>query len=413
MTPRSGLLPHPRNEKLRAVSLLVLAQFAVMSLWFTATASVPQLTTQYRLGPVHAAAMTSAVQIGFVIGTLASAVLSLADRWDSRRFFAVSAMVGAAANLAMTQVDPAGLGFLLLRMLVGISMAGVYPVGMKMVASWSSGRDLGLLMSLVVGALTVGAAFPSLSRSVGGEDWRLVMFVATAMAFVGALLGGSVKPGGELPVRPRFSFKDVSITWKHPELRLVGIGYLGHMWELYAMWAWIGLFLHMSFAARGLSPASADILAAATIASGALGCIGAGFLADRVGRPAIAINAMTISGLCAAAIGFAFDGPLWLVVIISLVWGVTVIADSAQFSAVTAELSDPPFMGTILTAQICCGFMLTVVSLQIIPVLADMLTWKYAFMILAPGPFCGIMAMSLLRRRRAGTGGSLESDDSR
>lgn len=385
-----------------SIGLIVIAQCAVMSLWFTATAVVPQLKAQYAFSSVHIAALTSSVQLGFVVGTLISAILSLADRLDSRRFFFSAALAGAAANFGMTLVDATGFWFIALRFLVGVCMAGVYPVGMKMVASWTTG-DLGLLMGLVVGALTLGAAAPSLASALGGEEWRLVLIMATAVAVFGALLGGVARLGSPPARRPKFRFDDALVAWRVPALRLANLGYLGHMWELYAMWAWIGVFLHMSFAYRGMGVAGADVLTFATIASGAVGCIGAGLLADRIGRTATTVGAMLLSGLCAMTIGWAFDGPLWVLIALCVIWGVTVVADSAQFSASVTELADARYIGTVLTVQVCAGFLLTVCSIQILPIVIDLLTWQYAFIVLAIGPFGGAWAMYRLRRNPMST----------
>jgi len=346
------------------------------------------------------AALTSSVQLGFVVGTLASAIFGAADRFDARRFFVVSALVAAVANFVATLVTPSGTSFIALRFITGVCMAGVYPIGMKMIGTWARG-DLGLLIGLLVGALTLGSASPHLASALGGIDWRTVMHVASALAALGGIVTTRVPLGGTPPRRARFLLRDAFVPFKHPGLRLANLGYLGHMWELYAMWAWIGAFFHASFAARpewGGSRA-ADIAAFGVIASGAVGCVLAGWLADRIGRTATTIGAMLMSGSCALLIGAAFSGPLWILLAVAMIWGASAVADSAQFSAAITELSDPATVGTALTIQVCAGFLLTIASIQIVGVMASLWGWHYAFGILGIGPFLGALAMLRLRVR--------------
>jgi MFS family permease len=391
------------RTKWPSLAALAGAEVLALSLWFSATAVVPSLRAAGAIDALHASLFTSAVQAGFVLGTLISAVFGLADRIDPRRFFAASALFACAVNALILVVPPGAWTVPLLRFLTGMAMAGIYPVGMKLAATWAR-RDLGLLVGILVGALTLGSASPHLFNALGGVDWRATI-AATSIAAIGAaLLINLVGLGPNAPKPRSFEISAVLEAIRMPALRLANLGYLGHMWELYAMWAWIATFLTASFThwntgAMGVEAATfwARLGAFATVGSGAIGCLIGGLAADRWGRTTVTMTALAVSGSCSLLIGMVFGATPELVMLVCIVWGVSVVADSAQFSASVTELSVPEHLGTMLTIQTSTGFLLSMLTIHLVPVVAGLIGWQFAFAILAPGPVVGIWAMGKLR----------------
>ena len=381
----------------RALVLIGVAELFGMSLWFSASAVAPALKAEWALTDAAASWLTLAVQLGFVIGTLVSAVLNLPDVMSARILFGVSAFLGAAANAALaTLVHDAGPG-IALRFLTGFCLAGVYPPGMKIMASWfREGR--GMALGVLVGGITLGKAFPYLVNAIGSSNWRINVLAVSGLAVVGGLIALLfVRDGPYAAPVASFDPRQVARVFRNRGVRLADFGYFGHMWELYAMWLWVPVFLRASFAAQGQPPKLAEAASFLVIGCGAIGCVAAGILADRIGRTTVTSWAMAISGACCLAIGFLFDASPAVLLTVAAIWGATVVADSAQFSACVTELSDPQYIGTALTIQTCIGFLLTMVSIEIVPALVKLVGWQWAFVALAPGPLLGVVAMQRLR----------------
>jgi len=372
-----------------------------MTLWFSATAVLPALRTLWHLTPGQAAWLTAAVQLGFVTGALASALFNLPDVLPPRRMFAVAAVAGAAANAALAWWVQSPEPALVLRFCTGFCLAGVYPPGMKMAAGHVEPRRRGWAIGVLVGALTLGSATPHLLAAwAGGAQLphRLVLGAASGLALLGAALVALFAVDGPYLSRPAgFDIRQVGRVLHNRAMVLANLGYLGHMWELYAMWTWLAIFL--ATALPGRDAATPRLLAFACIGvAGAGGAIGGGWIADRIGRTTVAIGAMVISGACCLLSAVAFGAPLWILAVFCVVWGASVIADSAQFSACVTELADPAYMGTALTLQTSLGFALTLISIWTLPQLAARAGWQFAFWMLAPGPLLGSLAMASLRR---------------
>lgn len=378
------------NGQRRALVLIAGAQLAVLSLWFSASAVAPEMLSAWGADGASAAVLTIPVQIGFVLGALTSSVAHLGDRIPARRLFFVSALFGSALNLGLVAVGEGGLGLaVVLRFGVGFVLAGVYPSGLKAVAGWyREGR--GSALGIFIGALTVGTALPHLVRGLGLE-WQGVVGAASVFAAGGSVLMLAAGDGPHEPPLTRFSWSHFGAVVRHRGFRLATAGYLGHMWELYAAWTWIGTYL----AASGVARPSA--LAFMAIAVGGPGAWAAGRIADRKGRTVAAGGAMVMSGTMAALTAAVFSAPLWVLMSVVLVWGVTIVADSAQFSAMTTEVVPGELQGTALALQTSVGFLLTLVTIWLVPVLADASSWRWAFLLLVPGPVAGTVAMARLR----------------
>jgi len=384
------------------LALLSAAALLAMSLWFSASAVVPQLTMQWGLSSGQKSWMTMSVQIGFVLGALLSAVLNLADRISARQLFAGSAFVGALVNAAIPILGSGPNVTLVLRGVTGATLAGVYPPGMKLVATWCR-EDRGLGIGVLVGALAVGSAVPHLLNALplgeeGMPSWRLVLFATSGLSTVAALIAVFlIQAGPFIEQTAPFDWRFAGRVLAHRPTRLANFGYLGHMWELYAMWTWVPIFLITSYERAALSLWAARLAGFGVIAVGAVGCVLAGSLADRVGRTTVASWSLVVSGGCAVSAGFFFTNPAVLTAL-CLLWGMSVVADSAQFSAAVSELTDRRYVGTALTMQTCLGFLLTLLSIHIIPSLLDIMQWQWVFTILVIGPIFGVWSMLRLRQ---------------
>ncbi|PWI11289.1 MFS transporter [Streptomyces sp. NWU339] len=371
-----------------------------LAVWFSMSAVVPSLRNDWGLTAGGAVWLTASVQFGFVAGAVASTALNLADRVPPQRLLAVSAAAAAVCTVVLALFADRPAVAVPLRLMTGMFLAGVYPTGMKLMASWSGSAGRGRTMGVLIAALTLGSTLPHLIAGVGSLPWRGVLLAAAAAGLLGSVISLALIRIGPhaaptAPARnPRYAL--TMFTERGP--RLANLGYFGHMWELYALWTWIPSFLLAASAARGL-PGSVGITVFLTMGiGGAVGCLLGGWGADRFGRSPAALAALLLSGLCCLVSPLFFHAPPLLLFAFCALWGAAVIADSGVFSTSLSEVADHRYIGTALTGQTAIGFALTVISIQLTPLLAEAIGWEYAFLLLAPGPLAGAFAMRAFGR---------------
>ncbi|WP_353475684.1 MFS transporter (plasmid) [Salipiger sp. H15] len=394
-------LTPPAPGRWPMLAVICIGVVGVLTTWFSATAIIPELIHEWQLSRAQAAWLTNAVQLGFVVGAVGSSLVNLPDIVPMKRLMTLAALIAMGANAMLLVTGPAGA--IAARFVTGIALAGVYPPALKLMATWFV-RGRGLALGFLIGALTLGSSMPHLIRALTGSvDWRSVVWGTSGAALAAALLFGlALREGPHAFGRATFDPRQSLLVFRNRPLLLANLGYFGHMWELYAMWAW---FLAFAMAAQnaGLSPfpfGTASMLSFVVVASGVIGCLLGGWLSDRIGRCLTCAGMMLVSGSCAALIGFAFDGPSLLLAALVLVWGISVVGDSAQFSAAVTELAESHFVGTALALQMGIGFGLTVLTIWAMPLVAEAIGgWRWAFLFLVPGPAMGATAMLLLRRR--------------
>nr|CAD6595571.1 MFS transporter [Rhizobium sp. TCK] len=393
------------RQRWTTLALLCCAVVLSFSTWFSATAIAPELTRAWNLSTAEATWLTNGVQIGFVTGALLASLFNLPDLIRMNRLMAGSAALAVIANAALL-LEPPPIIAILCRIITGFALAGVYPPALKLVSTWFvAGR--GLAFAAVIGAITAGSALPHLFRgTTSGIAWQQVVVLSTIAALASMVLFLLCVREGPFPYgKAMFDPRQIGRVLRDRHVALVNIGYLGHMWELYAMWAWLLTYLTAAFEAGDYGTArDASLLTFATVALGVAGCFAGGVLSDRIGRTATTAGMMIASGLCALTVGFVYDGPLWLLAIVVVVWGISIIGDSAQFSAAVTELADRNYIGTALSLQMGMGFALTIGMIWALPRLAELLGgWQWTFSVLAVGPFVGAAAMLYLRRLPAAT----------
>lgn len=388
----------------RTLAILSVAELLGMSLWFAASAVSPQLAARWSLDSQQTGWLTTVVQLGFVFGTALAAALNVADIIPSKRLFGATAATAALANAAIL-VAPGYEAALVLRFFTGFFLAGVYPPAMKMISTWFQSQR-GLAIGTIVGALTVGKATPYLIHALPNVGVNTVILTASAGAMLASLLVSLAYHDGPYPFASRpFSWGLVATVVRVRDWRLATSGYLGHMWELYAFWTWIPAFLAASVAASNAPETSKGIvslIAFGTIAVGGAGCVWGGLTADKTGRERLVTIALAVSGTCSLIVGLFFGAPVWAIAPVALVWGFFVVADSAQFSALVTESVPSHAVGTALTVQTSLGFLLTMLTIQGIPLIAARIGWQWSFAVLAAGPAFGIAAIRILAASRRG-----------
>lgn len=380
-----------------ALALMAATLILAMSTWFSASAVLPQLREIWNLSPGTSAWLTIAVQIGFVCGALLSSLLNLPDIVAPRHVILGGALGAAGANALMQVAGGPGVG-ILLRFATGFFLAGVYPPAFKLMSTWFRGGR-GLALGVLAAAIVVGNGVPHLVNGLGGLDWRLVIYATSALTLVGGLIAEFAVKQGPYPFpKAIFDPRQAGRVFGNRGVRLSTLGYVGHMWELFALYAWFSAFFADALRAWGAPGGS--IAAYATFgmfAAGGLGCWLGGMLADRWGKPNTTTLMLIMSGCCSLLIGFLFGASPWLILLVGLVWGFAVVADSAQFSTMVTEYADQAYVGTALTLQLAAGFTITVVTIWLIPLLQQTLGWRWAFSILAIGPILGVVAMLRLK----------------
>lgn len=386
--------------KSRSILLLVFAQVSALSLWFISAAVLPDMSREFEISSLAQAALSSAVAAGFVVGALVSALTGLSDRFDPRRVFAVCAFIAALSGFALLVFEPGGLASVTMRFVTGMMLAGVYPVGMKIAVGWGE-EDRGLLVGLLVGALTFGSASPHLVAWLGEAEWRSTIAIVSSLTVISSVLILFSRLGPFHAKAPAFKMSAIGEAWTNKRVRYAYLGYFGHMWELYAMWAWIGV---ATLASYRLSMPEADavsfskLTAFLAIGLGGLTCFLGGWVADRIGKAQVTIIAMTVSGLAALATAASFGGAPWITFIVVIIWGIAIIPDSPQFSALVADGSPPEIAGSLMTFQTAIGFALTIFTVQITPYVVEWTSWPTVMVIMAAGPVFGIWFMRKLTK---------------
>ncbi|GMH40440.1 hypothetical protein BSKO_08344 [Bryopsis sp. KO-2023] len=385
------------------LGVLLVGMLLSMSTWFSASAVLPKLKETYDIGETTGSFLTIAVQIGFVVGSFFSAVTNLPDVLTPKVMMLLGATGACVANALLVIEGLPFAGAIAARGATGAFLAGVYPSGMKAASTWFK-RGRGLAMGLLVGALSAGSALPFMLKALGTDSHKVVILGTSSATLTGGLFVMALFQNGPFALKSVvFDARALPRLMKDKATGLAVLGYFGHMWELYAMWAWYSSFsedllskVHNKGTVSEIR-SEAAWLTFAVLGTGFFGCAFGGYISDRWGRTKWSALCMLISGTCSIVVGPSRSGPLGVTVLISLIWGFFVVADSAQFSAMVTEVCEQRYIGTALTAQLASGFSLTVLTIFLIPYLLDEgVTYRWVFGILAFGPFLGVLAMFLL-----------------
>jgi predicted MFS family arabinose efflux permease len=385
----------------RILPAIVFSQFAGTSLWFAGNAIIADLQLDMNVGIDDTGIVTSAVQLGFIFGTLVFALLSISDRYSPRKLFFHCSVLGSVSNLLIYFIAHDLFSLLVLRFITGFFLTGIYPIGMKIAAGWHK-EKLGNAIGLLVGALALGTAFPHLIKSFGGAlPWEQVIFAISAFSLAGGIaMYLLVEDGPYISSDTKFNPKSIITLFKYKELRSSALGYFGHMWELYTYYALVPLILIYYLK---LSPYELNISlwSFIIIASGSIGCIVGGMISKKVGSTKIAFIQLGLSGFCCLISPIMFNTAVPIFLTFLIIWGIVVMGDSPQYSAIIALSAPKELVGSGLTLVNSIGFAITILSLWCVYQFLDMIDISYALMILALGPILGLISMKKLLKKRS------------
>ena len=385
----------------RILPAIVFSQFAGTALWFAGNAIIGDLQTAMNVGIDDTGIVTSAIQLGFITGTLIFALLAISDRYSPRKLFLICSVLGAISNLLIYFIAYDLFSLLVIRFITGFFLTGIYPIGMKIAAGWYK-KGLGNAIGLLVGALVLGTAFPHLIKSFGGSlPWEHVIFVISAFSLVGGItMYLLVEDGPYISSGTKFNSKTIITLLKHKELRSSAVGYFGHMWELYTYWAFIPLILIYYV---NLNPVDLNISTWSfiIIASGSIGCIVGGMISNKIGSAKVAFVQLGFSGLCCLVSPLMFHTSAPVFISFLVFWGIVVVGDSPQYSAIIALSAPKKLIGSGLTLVNSIGFAITILSLWFVNQFIDVIDYNLLFLLLAIGPIAGLISLKPLLATKA------------
>lgn len=382
--------------------IIVFSQFAGTSLWFAGNAILADIQVSWNLGTASLGWITSAVQLGFIVGTFLFSILSIADRYSTRIIFLICSMAGAFSNYLILVLDGNLQNLILLRFCTGFFLAGIYPVGMKIAAGWYQ-KGLGKALGYLVGALVLGTAFPHLVKGFGkGLPWDTVILSVSILAATGGIaMFIFVKNGPFHAGSSKFQWSAITQVFKVKEFRSAAFGYFGHMWELYALWTFIPFLLIVYQENTGFE-FNIPLISFLVIGSGALGCVIGGLFSNKKGSARVAYLFLLTSGICSLLSIFLTDLPFVLFITVLLIWGFTVVADSPQFSTLNALTAPKHLVGTGLTIVTSIGFAISILSIELLNILKESVDPRWMFLVLVPGPLFGLWSLrNILNNKKA------------